>query len=250
MKPPRIGCVKYLNARPLIRGWLGPVDFDHPAALCRKLAAGALDVALVSSIEYLRRPQYRIVDGISVSADGPVYSVIVTQAGELSRAAEILIDPESETSVALLRCLLLGRGSKARLIEGEAQSLKAQLLIGDQAIRFRQAHPEIRVRDLAEEWKSVTGFPFVFALWLVRPEVANATEIADRLRALRDENLHRINDVIREQSEFDAEFCYRYFRENLHFGFGQEEKVGLREFHRRSLACGIGVASEFEVNVV
>jgi len=48
----RIGCVKYLNARPLIYGWSGAVDFDHPAALCRKLEHGDLDVALVSSLEY------------------------------------------------------------------------------------------------------------------------------------------------------------------------------------------------------
>ena len=33
----------------LIHGWEGPVQFDHPSALCRQLAAGALDVSLVSS---------------------------------------------------------------------------------------------------------------------------------------------------------------------------------------------------------
>ncbi|MBO0696299.1 MAG: hypothetical protein J2P56_09395, partial [Verrucomicrobia bacterium] len=68
----RIGCVKYLNARPLIHGWDGEVDFDHPSALCNKLAAGKLDVALVSSFEFLRNPIYRIVDHISISSDGPV----------------------------------------------------------------------------------------------------------------------------------------------------------------------------------
>jgi len=36
----RIGCVKYLIARPLIYGWSGAVDFDDPAALCRKLELG------------------------------------------------------------------------------------------------------------------------------------------------------------------------------------------------------------------
>ena len=45
----RIGCVKYLNALPLIRGWPGEVDFDHPSALCQRVAIGELDVALVSS---------------------------------------------------------------------------------------------------------------------------------------------------------------------------------------------------------
>jgi chorismate dehydratase len=260
LKPPRIGCVKYLNARPLIRGWLGAVDFDHPAALCRKLSSGKLDVALVSSIEYLRRPDYRIVDGISISANGPVYSVIVTHTGELSRVREIRIDPTSETSVALLRCLLVECGLKARLIEGEAPATprgftgirpsKAQLLIGDEAIRFRQEHPRSRVWDLAQEWKNMTDLPFVFALWLVRPEVSNASEIADRLRALRRENLRRINEVITEQNEFDTDFCAHYFRDSLRFDFGDQEKAGLREFHRACLVCGVNVAPAFELNVV
>jgi chorismate dehydratase len=264
LKAPRIGCVKYLNARPLIRGWLGPVDFDNPAALCRKLSSGELDVALVSSIEYLRRPNYRIVDGISISANGPVYSVIVAHAGELSRVREIRVDPTSETSVALLRCLLLECGLKARVVEGEASAtpglesrrpagarpLPAQLLIGDPAIRFRQKHPRARIWDLAEEWKNVTDLPFVFALWLVRPEVANAREIGDRLRALRRENLRRINEVITEQSEFDPDFCAHYFRDNLRFDFGDQENAGLREFHAWCRACEINVAPSFELHVV
>jgi chorismate dehydratase len=260
LKTPRIGCVKYLNARPLIRGWLGAVDFDHPAALCRKLSSGQLDVALVSSIEYLRRPDYRIVDGVSISADGPVYSVVVAHTGELKRVREIRIDPTSETSVALLRCLLIDCGLKAQITDDKtsattrglagARPSGAQLLIGDQAIRFRQAHPRSRVWDLAEEWKNVTDLPFVFALWLVRPEVANAPEIGDRLRALRRENLRRINEVITEQSEFDPDFCAYYFRNNLRFDFDDREKEGLREFHRACLACGIDVAPKLELNVV
>jgi chorismate dehydratase len=248
LNAPRIGCVKYLNARPLIHGWLGPVDFDHPSVLCQKLRRGDLDLALVSSIEYLRRPQYRIVDAVSVSASGPVYSVIVAHRQELAAIREIAIDPASETSVALLRCLLTEHGIRPRLISETGSG--GQLFIGDQAIRFRQAEPHQRVWDLAEDWKNVTGLPFVFALWLVRAEVANATEIADRLRTLRDENLQRLNQLIARTSDFDSEFCQRYFRENLRFDFEEKAKEGLREFHRRCLACGIDVAPGFALNLV
>ena len=55
---PRLGCVSYLNARPLIYGWPGDVHFDHPSVLCELLAASIFDVALVSSFEYLRNPVY------------------------------------------------------------------------------------------------------------------------------------------------------------------------------------------------
>ncbi|MEY2545050.1 MAG: chorismate dehydratase [Verrucomicrobiota bacterium] len=224
---PRVGCVKFLNARPLIHGWPGEVLFDNPSTLCRKLAAGALDVALVSSFEYLRNPIYRIIDDIAIASDGPVYSVVVAHRDELSRISEIELDPASETSINLLRILLAKRGLKPRLIARSTSA--AQLLIGDNAIRFRETHPEFQFWDLGEEWKRLTALPFVYALWLVRPEVTDVT-IADELRAIRDENLRKIDNVISEQSQFDPEFCRRYFRENLRFTFGEREKAGLQKF--------------------
>src|SRR5438105_10993492 len=102
----RIGCVKYLNALPLIRGWPGEVDFDHPSALCQRVAGGELDIALVSSLEFLRNPIYRIVDNVSISSYGSVYSVIIAHQGEISDLDEIELDPAAETSTNLLRCLL------------------------------------------------------------------------------------------------------------------------------------------------
>ena len=273
----RIGCVKYLNARPLIYGWSGAVDFDHPAALCRKLEHGDLDVALVSSLEYLRRPIYRIVDGVSISAHGAVYSVIVAHNEDLSRAQEIDIDPASETSVALLRCLLDQRDLNPRLVrntdlqsvrpaelhfaESEtADSMSARhtgqgpvfrLLIGDQAIRFRAAHGErYHYWDLAETWTKMTSLPFAFAFWLIRPEIENAKEIADKLRALRDHNVASIDELALSQSEVSPTFCRKYYREHLFFDFGEREKAGLREFHRRCLLNKIDVAPDLRLNLV
>ena len=247
----RIGCVKYLNARPLIHGWEGNVDVDHPSALCNKLASAKLDVALVSSFEFLRNPIYRIVDDISISSDGPVYSVVVAHRGELGQIEEIELDPASETSVNLLRCLIAELGLNPRLVRRSTAArpatakLKtgrgARLLIGDQAIRFRQQYAnEFSFWDLGEHWQKSVGLPFVFALWLIRPEVTDPTQIANRLRALRDQNLTNLDHVIPalvagvidpgSQRRLDREFLSRYYRENLRFSFGEKEKEGLRIF--------------------
>jgi predicted solute-binding protein/REP element-mobilizing transposase RayT len=483
----RVGCVKYLNARPLIRGWPGKVGFDHPSALCQRLAKGQLDVALVSSVEFLRNPIYRIVDDVSISSNGTVYSVVVAHRGQFSNIEQIELDPASETAVNLLRCLLaelnlrprlvgnidlqsvrsaglqpaasggqgpafraldkhgdiqrtrrnlphweqeggtyfvtfrladavpaglvkqwrqevetwrkfhpepwnaaasaeyrrrflrpredwldqghgscllrdsraaevvaqalrffdeqrycldafvvmpnhvhvlvqpltgfhlrdivhswksytarqlnrlLGRSGtvwmqesfdriirdwdalvrcrayitrnpeKARLRRGEfilstterlrnidlqsqtAENISAgrtgkmpmfqtggaRLLIGDQAIQFRQKHAhEFRFWDLGEQWKNLTGLPFVYALWLIRPEVPDAKSIAQRLRGLRDENLadipaivsDAVADVADNKQEITQEFLDRYYTEHLRFGFGAREKQGLQTF--------------------
>ena len=242
MKSLRVGCVKYLNARPLIRGWQGYLEFDHPSALCHRLAEGQLDVALVSSFEFLRNPIYRIVDDVSISSDGPVYSVVIAHRGEFSDIEEIELDPASETAANLLRCLLAELGLSPRVTSRTPESAgspRARLIIGDQAITFRHKHArEFRFWDLGEQWKKLTGLPFVYALWLIRPEVPDATSLAQCLRELRDENRADIRGIVADavadaadkKQEITHEFLDRYYNEHLGFGFGTREKEGLRTF--------------------
>ena len=239
----RVGCVRYLNAQPLIHGWLGEVTFDHPAVLCRQLAAGDLDVALVSSFEFLRNPVYSIVDDVAVAADGPVHSVFVAHTRDIDALEEIALDPASLTSVNLLRCMLAEQQLRATLVPDQDEAIsptRGRLLIGDQAIRFRERHENgYRFWDLGAEWKRATGLPFVFALWLVRPEAIGQRELANSLRARRDANLAGLEKVIRVQQDFPAEFCAFYFRDCLRFHLGDAEKQGLLTFRSQCQKHGI-----------
>jgi chorismate dehydratase len=271
--PLRIGCVKYLNARPLIHGWDGSVTLNDPAALCDQLAHGELDLALVSSFEFLRNPIYRIVDHVSICSAGPVYSVFVAHRGSISEIEEIELDPASETSVNLLRCLLAEskltpdliptstssgvgarvstRGKELRLGTAASPASRARLIIGDQAIRFRKKPEQgFHFWDLGEQWARLVDLPFVYALWLVRPEVIDPKSIADRLRALRNENLINIDKLIGEEKEFDRKFCARYYREYLRFNFGEAEKEGLREFQRLCAKHGLLPKRDIDLNLV
>lgn len=231
----RIGCVKYLNAKPLIFGWRGDIVFDHPAALCQQLADGQLDVALVSSFEFLRNPIYTIVDGVAIASVGPVHSVFLAHMVPLEDVEEIAVDTASQTSVHLLRCLLAERNLQPAFVKAGARANVgarcARLMIGDQAIAFRRNDTtEHRFWDLAAAWRDATELPFVFAVWLIRPEVADAVGIAEKLRALRDENLRTLDNVIAAQVDFTPEFCAFYFRECLQFDFADAHKAGLLRF--------------------
>jgi chorismate dehydratase len=240
----RLGCVKYLNARPLVRGWPGDILFDHPADLCRLLGAGELDASLVSSFEFLRHPIYRIVDGIAIASDGPVYSVVVVSEHG-SDLREIEIDPASATAVSLLRILLAERGREflpAKMLQGKLSPLqpgRARFLIGDQAIEFRQKFgAAYDYWDLGADWKSLTKLPFVYALWLIRPEVADAASLADSLRKCRDANLADLDELIGEEAKFDHTFCRTYYRD-LRFALGEKEKEGLDLFGRLCVKHGL-----------
>jgi predicted solute-binding protein len=242
----RIGCVKYLNARPLIHGWPGEVVFDHPSVLCDKLSAGALDVALVSSFEFLRNPVYTLVDGVAISSNGPVHSVFVAHSGELAEIEEIEVDPASQTGINLLRCLLAEMGLapkfvfRTRLMQRAITPRLAKFFIGDQAIRFRdETEGTFQFWDLGEEWQKRTQLPFVYALWLIRPEVPSPKAIADTLRACRDNNLRELDLLIAGEREFNPDFCQFYLTECIRYQYGPQEKEGLSTFRKLCEKHGI-----------
>jgi chorismate dehydratase len=253
---PRLGCVKYVNARPLVRGWPGEIYFDHPSNLCQRLGAGKLDAALVSSFEFLRNPIYRIVDGVAIASDGPIYSVVVASEPG-SDLREIEIDPASATAVSLLRILLAERGREflpAKMSPDKLSPLqpgRARFLIGDQAIEFRKKFGDAYIYwDEGADWKDLTKLPFVYALWLIRPEVTGADSLADSLRKLRDANLAGLDELIAEETKFDHAFCKAYYEEHLRFGFAEKEKEGLCLFGRLCAKHGLLASSPCDLGLI
>ena len=230
----RIGCVQYLNAKPLIHGYDGPVVLEHPSALARDLSRGALDVALVPIFEALRDPRYLIADGVAIASDGPVFSVFLAHRGPLAEVRTIALDPASLTSVHLLQVLLAEyHGMRPQCVDaatfrGEAD---AELLIGNQAIDFRHEHADTNhFLDLGEEWRRCTGLPFVYAPWLLRGDLENARATADELRALGRAGVARIGEIVHAETFRDAAFRERYLTQHIRFALGEREKAGIEKF--------------------
>jgi chorismate dehydratase len=226
----RVGCVKYLNSRPLIRAYDGPVVFDHPSALARMLASGELDAALVPAFEALRDPRYSLVDGVAVACDGPVFSVFLAYRGELKDLRSISLDPASLTSAHLLRVLLAEFHGLHPAFGPEGE---AQLLIGNQAIDFRLG--EMRsggwnLLDLGEEWKRCTGLPFVFALWALAP--GTPPEAADALREIKRAGIAEIETIIAEETFATPEIRRRYLTEHIRFDLDAPERAALDRYRQ------------------
>lgn len=229
---PRIGCVRYLNALPLMHGYpdrAGEVIYEHPSRLAALLEEGAVDAALVPAYELFALPGWQVVDGVSIACDGPVYSVFMAYKGGLEQVDAVSLDRASLTSANLLRCLLAEyHGMRPDFSREEAQ---ARLLIGNQAIAFRKAHAEsYNYLDLGQEWKERTGLPFVFALWLIRPECPQAATLASQLRASRDAGVTQIDEVLKKVPDEDPHFLRQYLTEHIRYGLGAEEKRALEKY--------------------
>jgi len=230
----RIGCVQYLNARPLIYGYDGPVIFDHPSALARDLARGDLDAALVPIFEVLRDPRYVLVDDVAIASDGPVFSVVLAHHRPLEKVRTIALDPASLTSIHMLR-VLLAEYHGLHPHYGDARVLNAnpdaQLLIGNQAIEFRVADAgRHELLDLGAEWKRCTDLPFVFAAWALRPGIANASEIAAEFRELKRLGLDTIPEIVASEPAPRCKIAANYLTRHIRFELGNREKAGLEKF--------------------
>jgi len=105
----------------------------------------------------------------------------------------------------------------------------AQLLIGNQAIEFRdRASESWRFLDLGAEWKRCTGLPFVFAAWALHPSVAPAAAAA--FRALKLNGLSQVDAIIAADATSTPGFRRRYLTEHIRFALGSAEKAGLSRY--------------------
>jgi chorismate dehydratase len=256
--PIRVGAVSYLNAKPLYYqlNEFAPgvvLEMDYPSQLADRLAAGGLDVALIPSVEYLRGASsgYEVVPGFSIAARGAVRSVKLFCRVPFGRIDRLALDDGSRTSQALARVWLdAEHGVRPRRVEPlpmgmpiEESMADAVLLIGDRAMTVAP-EPFHAVVDLAEAWRGMTGLPFVFALWVVRPGV-DLGDLPAALARCRTEGLAHAAELAAEHGPrlgLDPATCYDYLTNALSYDLGEPEVAGLRRF--AGMAARLGLAPE------
>lgn len=243
-----VGCVHYLNAKPLIYGCGEEIYFDHPSKLAEMLAACVLDVALVPSFAAMSNPGCKIVDGVAIASAGEVFSVFLAYRGRLKDVRQVSLDISSLTSANLLRCVLAEfHGMHPQYLRSDEcdDPEVPKLLIGNHAINFRRANgAEFNYLDLGAEWSQHTELPFVYALWLIRPNVLHPEAIAGELRRMKADGMEHIEDIIRTESEGDIEFRRNYLRKYIHYTLGEPEKSGLRKYRDLLVKHGLIAGSE------
>jgi predicted solute-binding protein len=185
----RLGRIGYINCYPVYgamdRGLVsagGELVTGSPTELNGLLAAGELDVSVVSAVEYARDAgAYHLLPDIAISCDGPVRSVALFSRLPVEEldGRTVLVSASSRTSVHLLELLchdvwkvhpvLVEARAEARDLE-ELESLPhdAVLVIGDAALLLAAGGRYAHRYDLGEEWKSLTGLPFTCRSWPMR----------------------------------------------------------------------------------
>lgn len=249
----RIGCVPYLNAKPLIYGIRDPIKLEVPALLIKDLKRKKLEAALIPVAEYLECPSYQIIPGISIACRGPVRSVYLAHQIPISRLQRIALDPSSKTSNLLLQVILAefyGLSPQYKW-NHHKKHCDARLLIGDPALLEREnfLRKGYRILDLGEVWQKKTGLPFVFAVWAIRKglDVSPYFELFTKAKKDGLRNLEAILSRAYPET-LSPNIVRKYLTRNIYYNLGPKEIRGLLEFQRLCIEHGL-IARKSEIKL-
>jgi chorismate dehydratase len=234
------------------------------------MAEGSLDISVVSAVEYARDARrYLLLPDLAISCDGPVQSVMLfsRRPAEELDGKRVIVSRSSMTSVALVELLFENVwNARPEFVAGDAEmsdivgfgrdAHDARLVIGDAALVLRrEARPRVVhestpaslpaypfAYDLGETWKSWTGLPFVFAVWVAQRSapVAEALGIHASLITSRNWGLEHLDILAAQASQatgVSEPVCHEYLS-GLDYGLSYEHLAGLTEFFRRLVAAG------------
>jgi chorismate dehydratase len=256
----RLGHIEYSNCFPLHAELLEQrhpdVQIVHgvPSELNRALAAGEIDIAPASSIEYARHAdRYRVLPEFVIGSKGAVHSILfeTTRPIEELNETRIAIPTASATSVVLLKILLRLKYNVAVRFEWFRQEkwgdpfqrgADAVLWIGDVALRRSFTGTRL-VYDLGSEWTQWTSLPFAFAIWqttLAPDRDAELEPIMDSFRRSRSyfrDNAAELAEQHAEEFGMLPQRLARYWK-SLCYEFDPAMQEGLLHFYRLSHALG------------
>ena len=190
------------------------LHYTKPALCADELLAARADLGLIPIAELT--PDLAIVPGCTIAAD-----------------------TASRSSLAYAKILFRKfLGTQPTFIQHPAdpiamlQQNDAALLIGDPALLALESRSEIEQAvgpcqwiDLAHEWHTRTGLPWVAAVWAVRPEALSrshitAAQLTEDLTTSRDHGLVHIEDLVEQWTPrlpVPSETIRHYLTGNIHY---------------------------------
>ena len=275
----RIAAISFLNPAPLM--W----DFEHPpleAALALRyqidrmspsecaaqLASGKADIGLIPTAALATIPGLRILPGCTIASKGCVRSLLLIRRASqrLQALRSVAADMASRTTLAHARILFRHWGNPAvpflpavADLDSMLQRADAAILIGDPALlaleeranRFVRSGVELVYHDLAEEWHTLTGLPFVSAVWGAAHGSLLDESVANDFVQSRDHGLQNIDALVAEWSgriAIPEQTIRAYLTTNIHYVLDDECLEAMKVFFRMAAQAGALPEYSFSMN--
>jgi len=259
----RIAAINFLNPAPLM--W----DFEHPplssplslryqidrmlpSECAARLASGTADIGLIPTAALATTPGLCILPGCTIASKGRVRSLLLVRraAQPLTSLRSVAADTASRTTLAYARILFHKWGNPAvpflphtADLDSMLQKADAAILIGDPALlaleeranRFERTSEELVYHDLAEEWRALTGLPFVSAVWSAAHGVPLDERVTEDFNQSRIHGLQNIDALAAEWSTrlpIPESTIRTYLTTNIHYTLDEECLEGMAAFFR------------------
>ncbi|MBK7289577.1 MAG: menaquinone biosynthesis protein [Chitinophagaceae bacterium] len=236
----KVGVVNYLNTKPLVYGLeREPISSqieligDYPSRLAEMLLNNEIDIGLVPVAVLPKLKEYHIVSDYCIGTEGEIASVALFSEVPMHEIEKVLLDYQSQTSVALLKYLIKEYwGINPQIIQAENEEYRNQiagttagLVIGDRA--FEQRKISTFIYDLGSEWRKITGLPFVFAAWVsTKPITTEFIKFFNEANAL---GLDKIDEIV-AKATFNLFDLKKYYKQHLSYFFDAKKLQGMNHF--------------------
>ena len=248
----RISAISYLNTAPLMWNFEHGfereklrqkfhVDYTLPSRCAQMLADGSADIGIIPVAAYTSIENLLILPDIAIASHDAVRSILLVSKMPLEQIRTVALDSSSRSSAALVQVLFAKHWTQeAKFVPAQPQlepmldTCDAALLIGDPALKVDRSR--FLTWDLAHEWRTFSGKPFVFAFWAVRGTSASEDELAyvgEIFRGSRDAGLAHLPEISREWSQtldLSPEFITSYLTENIQYSLDAENIAGMQLF--------------------
>lgn len=234
----RIATVKYLNALPFLHA-LKQLEVQHQVTLieaipseCSELLKNdQVDVALIPVGAISDFEKLCIVSDYCISCDGFVRTVKLFSNEPVENLQQIVLDTSSRSSNLLIQVLCKYYWKKPDIIftnrENRDSNRKTGFVkIGDEVFELEN-HFDFEY-DLGQEWKSFTGLPFVFAVWVSKTKL-NPSD-ANMLNTSFQSSFNQMAGIVNDAKRDSKINLNGYFEKNIFYQFDERRREGLKKF--------------------
>ncbi len=215
------------------------LHYTQPSRCADELLSGRADLGLIPIASLT--PALAIVPGTTIASLDHVRSILllVKVGHTLSTIRTVAADTASRSSLAYAQVLFRKfSANHPRFVPAQADPIAmlrhadAAILIGDPALLALESRAAIEAAagpcqwlDLAHEWRTRTGLPWVAAVWAVRPESlapsgftpASLTADLDRSRDHGLANIDRIVAAWSPRIAIPPATIRHYLTHNIHY---------------------------------
>ncbi len=235
------------------------IDWMLPSECADRLATGKADIGLIPIAALATNPSLRILPGCTIASKGRVRSLLLVRRANqpLTSLRSVAADSASRTTLVYTRILLNEWGNPGvpflpmqADLDAMLDRADAAILIGDPALlaleeranRFVRTGEELVYHDLAEEWFTLTGLPFVSAVWAAALGNPLDKSITDAFIHSRDHGLENIEALVQEWSvklPVSESTIRAYLTENIYYKLDSECLAGMKELFRRAAEISV-----------